>query len=506
MQFYTVFVALVCLAALNAEAKPAKDEQSGQKQRKRFAIPYKPSKPEQKKENWGGTTDGYQWGTEDYNQYNQWSTEGYNQYNQWSTENYDQYNQWTTENYYWWTTEGYYPNGPHDYLGDDIISRIIIDLESALGTQLCMNFSFSFPVGYQCGDFCMPAEFICDSYYDCIYYFDDESEAACQARRDVESIFELCYAISEDCYEDDYAYDCITSYDDYSGSSYYSPIYWYQICDGYPDCADGSDEYGCGTDCPCYNTGDYIPCEWYCDGMDDCPYGEDEQGCGCTFGCFVYEYDDYYGDYYEVWGEIPCDWECDGAWDCVYGEDEAEYMCGPQYFTCPAGYSDDIYCSEFPYSYICDGYEDCFDGSDEEYCDGYYGYKRDKSNDKEEEVSKSSMKEKGKLRHYDDVHFRIDQQAKRANKRDLTGVVFKKKENLPKERHYMKTPKQSEKMREMKRKKRSADNGKQSEKMQKMQKMQEMKRKERSADNGKQAEKMREMKPFKKRSADNGKK
>ncbi|XP_070575574.1 uncharacterized protein [Ptychodera flava] len=219
--------------------------------------------------------------TENYDQYNQRTTGNYDKPKQGTTENYDQYTQWATE--------GYNPDDPHNYLGDDIISRIIIDLEAQLGTQLCMNFTSDFPLGYQCGDFCMSAEWICDSVYDCSYYFNDESEAACQARRDIESIFEICEAINEDC----------------------------------------------------------------------------------------------------------------------------------------------------------------------------YGYNMSRSlNKKEEEMSKSSMKENGKLRPYDDVHSRIDQQAKRANKRDLTGILFKMKENLPKERHYMKTPKQSEKMREMKRKKRSADNGK----------------------------------------------
>jgi S1-C subfamily serine protease len=148
------------------------------------------------------------------------------------------------------------------------------------------------------------------------------------------------------------------------------------LCDGYRDCADGSDE---GVLCFSCANGNRVNVFYTCDGDDDCGDGSDESVAanGPCFACsnglivsrlFTCNGDDDCGDGSdEATGlAAPCvscsngkivktEYLCDGDDDCGDGSDESALIgC----FQCVNG-------RRVPPWYLCDGDNDCGDGSDE---------------------------------------------------------------------------------------------------------------------------------------------
>ncbi|KAL1466045.1 hypothetical protein MTO96_042974 [Rhipicephalus appendiculatus] len=146
------------------------------------------------------------------------------------------------------------------------------------------------------------------------------------------------------------------------------------LCNGIPDCTDGSDEdsstvcattscqvdeFDCGP-----SGGGCVPEEYRCDGYTDCGDGSDEKDCPVmTWNVTVFSCEN------GQWVSRLV--LCDGDVDCDDGSDESVEIC----HTMPMCAGNEFQCDSpgrscVPLNVVCDGYEDCVGGSDERNCEG----------------------------------------------------------------------------------------------------------------------------------------
>ncbi|XP_068221346.1 uncharacterized protein [Palaemon carinicauda] len=110
--------------------------------------------------------------------------------------------------------------------------------------------------------------------------------------------------------------------------------------------------------------GNCIPKEFLCDQYNDCANGTDEIGCG---NCTEYQFTCYDGKC------IPMSWKCDDIADCSQAEDEFVCSIGDEVLKCATGNRTCEDGSCLREIYICDGVQDCKEGDDETNCDSCSG-------------------------------------------------------------------------------------------------------------------------------------
>ncbi|XP_048488585.1 basement membrane-specific heparan sulfate proteoglycan core protein isoform X3 [Plutella xylostella] len=136
------------------------------------------------------------------------------------------------------------------------------------------------------------------------------------------------------------------------------------ICNGNPDCRDGSDEAECDncdgpTDFRCHN-GECIKDSLRCNSIPECSDGSDEENCANTIipvpeGCNANQYQCRNGLC------IDKQFVCDGQLDCTDNSDELSCPCSEDNWACRSGQC-------IPRYSVCDGIPDCPDQSDESAC------------------------------------------------------------------------------------------------------------------------------------------
>ncbi|GAV02008.1 hypothetical protein RvY_12626-1 [Ramazzottius varieornatus] len=160
--------------------------------------------------------------------------------------------------------------------------------------------------------------------------------------------------------------DCIADISGFTCADGINCVARHFKCDGFADCADGSDESSCFQLFQCRNLRFILP-SYRCDGEDDCEDGSDESFCAGIGKPLPVPAVVCAKDQFNCNGEqcIPNHQRCNMERNCRNGHDEKNCPCnGPDKFQCKNGR-----CIEGWRK--CDRSNDCGDRSDEMGCATY---------------------------------------------------------------------------------------------------------------------------------------